>query len=216
MNIVLFGPPGAGKGTQAQILEAKRGMKQLSTGDMLRSAVAQKTPSGLAAKAKMEAGELVSDDIVIGIIRERIQQPDCASGFILDGFPRNQAQAEALAEMLKDLGKKLDAVLAIKVVDYDMVARIAGRYSCAKCGAGYHDQNKPPKNPGVCDRCGSTEFSRRKDDNAETVAGRLKIYHSETEPVLSVYREKGLLCDINGMQSIDLVSREIETVLSVS
>lgn len=216
MNIILFGPPGAGKGTQAQALEKSRGMKQLSTGDMLRAAVKGGTEMGQRAKAAMDAGQLVSDDIVVGIIRDRIAEADCQDGFILDGFPRNQAQAEALDVMLADAGRELNAVISMSVDDSKLVERVSGRYSCANCGAGYHDTFKQPATDGVCDECGSTEFKRRADDNAETVANRLKVYHGETAPVLAIYREKGLLTEIDGMQDIGAVTDNIEAVLVAS
>jgi len=215
MNIILFGPPGAGKGTQAQKLVTDRKMVQLSTGDMLRSAVKAGTEMGLRAKEKMDAGALVSDDIVIGIIRDRVQQPDCKSnGFILDGFPRNTAQAEALDTMFGDLGLKLDAAIEMAVDDEVLADRVAGRYSCADCGEGYHDENKKPAVDGVCDRCGGTQFKRRPDDTREIVADRLKVYHETTEPVLDVYRTSGVLRQVDGMASIDEVARQIGEVLS--
>ncbi|MCJ9429278.1 adenylate kinase [Kordiimonas marina] len=214
MIVILFGPPGAGKGTQAQRLEREKGLVQLSTGDMLRAAVAHGTEMGLKAKAKMEAGELVSDDIVIGIIRDRIAEDDCKNGFILDGFPRTVAQAEALDGMLKEQGLKLNAVVEMKVDDNALVDRIAGRYTCAKCNAGYHDTNLKPKVDGVCDECGSTEFKRRPDDNAETVAKRLEEYYAQTAPVLPYYAEKGVLRQVDGMASIDEVAKQIDAVLA--
>ncbi|MCK0069503.1 adenylate kinase [Kordiimonas laminariae] len=214
MIIILFGPPGAGKGTQAQRIEKAQGLVQLSTGDMLRAAVAAGTEMGKAAKAKMDAGQLVSDEIVIGIIRDRIQEADCKNGFILDGFPRTVAQAEALDEMLTAQSLKLDAVVEMKVDDEALVDRIAGRYTCAGCNEGYHDTNLKPKVEGVCDQCGSTEFKRRPDDNAETVGKRLKEYYAQTAPVLPYYAEKGILQQVNGMAAIDEVTAEIAAVLA--
>jgi adenylate kinase len=215
MIIILFGPPGAGKGTQAQRLEKERGLVQLSTGDMLRAAVAEQTHYGQKAKQKMDAGQLVSDDIVIGIIADRIKQDDCQAGFILDGFPRNVAQAKALDVMLAEEGVKLDAVVEMKVDDDALVGRISGRYTCAKCNAGYHDDNLKPAVDGVCDTCGSTEFKRRNDDNAETVGKRLKEYYAQTAPVLPYYADKGILQQVDGMAAINEVAAQIDAVLTV-
>ena len=213
MRIILLGPPGAGKGTQAQRLEAERGMVQLSTGDMLRAAVAQGTEVGRKAKGFMDRGDLVPDEVVIGIIADRIEQPDCAQGIILDGFPRTVAQAEALDRMLAGKKLKLDHVIEMKVDDAALVERITGRYACAKCGAGYHDTFKRPKVDGVCDVCGSKEFVRRADDNRETVVSRLKNYHAQTAPLLPYYRKAGILRTVDGMASIDDVTKEIEAAL---
>ena len=213
MNLILLGPPGAGKGTQAKRLEDSRGLIQLSTGDMLRAAVASGSEIGKKAKAIMERGELVSDEIMIAMIRDRIQLPDCKNGFILDGFPRTTAQAEALDRMLGQMGLKLDHVIEMKVNDSVLVDRITGRYSCAKCGAGYHDRFQKPKKDGVCDVCGSTEFSRCKDDNAETVTARLSAYHAQTAPLLPYYQGRGVLKSVDGMAEIDEVTRQLEAVL---
>ncbi len=212
-NIILLGPPGAGKGTQAQEIENRHGLIQLSTGDMLRAAVSAGTEVGLKAKAIMEAGGLVSDDIVIGIISERIDQPDCQNGFILDGFPRTLAQAAALEKLLADKGKTLDAVVEIKVDDDILVDRITGRFSCAKCGAGYHDEYKQPKVAGTCDACGSKEFSRRADDNAETVRKRLMAYYRETAPLIGFYFAKDKLRSIDGMAGVEQVTAAIEEIV---
>jgi adenylate kinase len=216
VNLILLGPPGAGKGTQAKLLEDKKGFKQLSTGDMLRGAVAAGTEMGKKAKAVMDRGDLVSDDIVVSIIAERLDKPDVKKGFILDGFPRNQAQAEALDRMLDDKGLKLDAVIEMKVDDEALVKRLAGRYTCAKCGKGYHDEFEKPKKPGVCDVCGSTEFVRRADDNAKTVRDRLQIYNKQTAPLVDYYGRTGVLHKVNGMADIHVVTRLIEDVLERS
>lgn len=213
MRLVLLGPPGAGKGTQAQWLKERYGVPQLSTGDMLREAVARGTEVGRQAKAVMERGELVSDSIINAIVAERIDQPDCARGFVLDGFPRTIAQAEALDSMLAARGQKLDAVIEIRVEVEALVERIAGRFACAKCGAGYHDRFKRPKVDGVCDVCGGTEFTRRKDDTAEAVRTRLQAYEAQTAPLLPYYRERGLLRTVDGMLPIGEVTAAIGRVL---
>ncbi|MBN9262805.1 MAG: adenylate kinase [Alphaproteobacteria bacterium 64-6] len=213
MKLILLGPPGAGKGTQAQQLAKKRGLVQLSTGEMLRAAVKAGTEIGLKAKALMDKGELVSDDVVVGIIAERIQQPDCKSGFILDGFPRTLQQAAALDKMLEAKGERMDAVIELKV-DYNrLVERIVGRYACAKCGEGYHDRFKRPKVRGVCDVCGSTEFTRRADDNAETVTTRMIAYYRETSPLIGYYFCRGNLHAVDGMAPIEEVGAAIEGIV---
>ena len=195
MILILLGPPGAGKGTQAKEIARRREIVQLSTGDMLRAAVAAGTEVGLKAKAIMTSGGLVADDIVIGIIAERIAHGDCANGFILDGFPRTLPQAAALDAMLRSKKRKLNAVVEMKVDDDVLIERIAGRYTCANksCGEGYHDRFKKPAKAGVCDVCGSKEFIRRPDDNAETMRTRLNAYYKETSPLVGYYYAKGLL-----------------------
>lgn len=215
MNLILLGPPGAGKGTQAEALVHKHGLVQLSTGSMLREAVKAGSEIGLKAKAVMEAGGLVSDDIVIGIIADRIAQPDCQKGFILDGFPRTLAQAAALDKLLASRSMRLDSVIELKVVDDVLVDRIAGRFSCGKCGAGYHDTNKVTKVPGVCDVCGNTTFSRRADDNAETVSKRLMAYYRETAPLIGYYFAKGNLKSVDGMAPIGDITASIEGLLGL-
>ena len=213
MRLIFLGPPGAGKGTQAQRISEMHGSPQLSTGDMLRAAVKAGTPIGQQADAVMKAGKLVSDEIVVGIIADRIDQADCKSGFILDGFPRTVAQAEALDQMLLPRGIKLDYVIEMTVDNGALTERITGRFTCAKCGAGYHDKFKQPKVAGVCDVCGSKEFSRRADDKAETVGARLDAYTKQTAPLLPYYRGRGVLRQVDGMAAMDEVTRQIEGVL---
>lgn len=212
-RLILMGPPGGGKGTQAKRLQDRYGIVQLSTGDMLRAAVKAGTPVGLRAKAVMDAGNLVSDDIMINLISERVDQKDCANGFILDGFPRTLAQAEALDKLLKDKEIKLDKVIEVAVPDEKLIERITGRFTCGTCGEGYHDKFKQLKRPGVCDVCGGTSFTRRADDKAETVGARLKAYHDQTAPLLPYYRAKGTLEVIDGDRDMDVVSRDLERVL---
>ncbi len=214
MNLILFGPPGAGKGTQAKRLEERHSLIQLSTGDMLRAAVAAGTALGRKTKATMDAGELVSDDLMIALISARIDEPDCADGFILDGFPRTVAQAEALDAMLAEKGLSLDRVIAMEVDDEALIERLTGRFSCANCGAGYHVTLQRPSVDGVCDRCGGNEFDRRADDNEETVRSRLLAYRRQTAPLLPYYRAKGTLQTVDGMAPIEDVTRQIETVLA--
>lgn len=216
MNLILFGPPGAGKGTQAELLQKARGIAKLSTGDMLRAAVASGSDIGVQAKDIMSRGQLVPDSIMIALISERIKEQDCRNGFILDGFPRTVAQAEALDRMLSETGKRLDAVVELKVDDQKLLERITGRYSCAKCGEGYHDSFKKPRTDGVCDECGWTQFTRREDDKAETVTKRLEAYHRQTAPLLPYYQRQGLLVSVDGMAAIDEVSGQIAQLLNNS
>lgn len=213
MNLILLGPPGAGKGTQAEELVKQHGYVQLSTGGMLREAVKAGTAVGLKAAPLMEQGLLVPDDVVIGAISERLTKPDCARGFILDGFPRTLAQAAALDELLAQKKMRLDAVVELKVEDDVLVSRISGRFACGQCGAGYHETNKPTKVAGVCDQCGSKEFVRRADDNAVTVQKRLMAYYRETAPLIGYYFAKGILKRVDGMAPIEEISQAIEAVL---
>ncbi len=213
MNLILLGPPGAGKGTQAKRIEQEFAVVQLSTGDMLRAAVAAGTEVGTKAQAVMEAGGLVPDEIVVSIIAERIAEPDCAAGFILDGFPRTVAQAESLDTMLAEKGLRIDHVIEMQVDDKALIERLSGRFSCAGCGAAYHDSFNRPKVEGVCDVCGGTEFTRRKDDNAETVGTRLEAYHGQTAPLLPYYGSRGALRSVDGMAEIDEVARQIRAVI---
>lgn len=212
--LILLGPPGAGKGTQARLLEEKHGLVQLSTGDLLRSAVAAGTEAGKAAKAVMEAGDLVSDEIVIAILRDRLAEADCADGVILDGFPRTTVQAEALDALLSETGQKINAAISLEVEDAAMVARISGRFTCGGCGEGYHDSFKPTARPGICDACGGTDMKRRADDNAETVAQRLAAYHAQTAPLIDHYQDKGALSRVPAMGAIEEIAAALDSVVS--
>ena len=216
MNIILLGPPGAGKGTQASHLEATRGMIQLSTGDMLRAAVKSGSPVGLQAKAVMEAGELVSDAIVSGIIDEKLASLDPSQGVIFDGYPRTAAQAEQLDTILAGRGRTLDKVIELEVDEDKLVARIVGRYTCAVCGAGYHDHFKQPKVAETCDVCGSHDFKRRPDDNEDTVRTRMAEYRAKTEPIIPIYQARGLLARVDGMGEIGAVTHAIEAILDAA
>ena len=212
--LILLGPPGAGKGTQARMLEQQFGLVQLSTGDLLRAAVAAGTPAGKKAKAVMEAGDLVSDEIVIAILRDRLSEPDCAKGVILDGFPRTTVQAQALDALLSETGQRINAAISLAVDDAAMVERISGRYTCANCGEGYHDSFKTPAKDGVCDKCGGTEMTRRADDTAETVASRLAAYHAQTAPLIAYYEGEGVLQTIDAMGEIDNIARGLAGIVT--
>ncbi|MBL8704098.1 MAG: adenylate kinase [Rhodospirillales bacterium] len=212
-RLILLGPPGAGKGTQAKRLSASLGIPQLSTGDMLRAEVKASSALGLKVKAVMDAGKLVSDDILIDLIAHRIDQPDCRKGFILDGFPRSLPQAEALDRMLGERKAKIDRVIELKVDVEALVERIVGRFTCTKCGAGYHDKFHRPKKDGVCDQCGGTEFARRADDKEEKVRTRLDAYTAETAPLLPYYKGRGVLATVDGMASMDAVTRQMSQAI---
>lgn len=213
MNLILLGPPGAGKGTQAQRLVEGRGMAQLSTGDMLRAARSSGTELGARVAAVMDAGELVSDDIVDALIGEKLDTMPVAQGAIFDGYPRTAAQAASLDRILDARGRKLDHVIELEVDEAALIDRITGRYTCAKCGSGYHDRHHQPKIAGVCDVCGCTEFKRRPDDNAETVRTRMAEYRGKTAPILPIYDARGIVSRIDGMADIDTVSAAIERIL---
>ncbi len=213
MNIILLGPPGAGKGTQAKLLELGCGMKQLSTGDMLRSAVAAGSEIGLKAKAIMDRGDLVSDEVILAVVADRMNQPDIKAGVVFDGFPRTPAQAEALDGMLASRGQKLDAVIEMKVEDEELVKRISGRFTCATCGKGYHDSFARPKRVGICDVCGGSEFTRRADDNEKTVRDRLNVYNKQTAPLVNYYTKRGNLRSVDGMADIKVVTASIGRIL---
>jgi len=214
VNLILLGPPGSGKGTQARMLEEKFGFVQLSTGDLLRGAVAAGTAAGKAAKSVMEAGDLVSDQIVLAILKDRLADPDVARGTILDGFPRTEAQAAALDDLMAERGDAIGAVISLEVDDEAMVARVAGRYTCATCGEGYHDDFKQPATPGTCDKCQSTDFNRRADDNAETVRTRLKAYHAQTAPLISYYAARGTLSTVPAMGEITAIAATLGDVVT--
>lgn len=214
MNIILLGPPGAGKGTQAQRLVERHGLKQLSTGDMLRAAVKAGTPVGLKAKAVMEAGELVSDEIVSALIGDELDAMGAGTGAIFDGYPRTAAQATALDAILESRGRKLDRVIELEVNEDALVERITGRYTCATCGKGYHDTFEQPKVAGTCDKCGGHEFKRRPDDNEETVRTRMAEYRAKTAPILPLYEERGIVSRVDGMAEMDAVTSAIEAILA--
>jgi adenylate kinase len=215
MKLILLGPPGAGKGTQARRLQDEHGLIQLSTGDMLRVVVRSGSALGQEAKRVMDSGQLMPDALMISMIAERIREPDCAKGFTLDGFPRTEPQAEALDRMMAELGTGLDNVIEMAIDDAVLTERITGRFTCAKCGTGYHDSFKRPAVAGVCDSCGGTEFSRRGDDTAEAVGRRLKVYHDQTAPILPYYKTRGILRSIDGMAEIDTVYQAIEAIIGV-
>ncbi len=214
MNIILLGPPGAGKGTQSARLVDNHGMKQLSTGDMLRAAVKAETPTGLKVKSIMEAGDLVSDEIVSDLISDELAAMGSDVGAIFDGYPRTEAQAAALDGILAKHGRKLDHVIELAVDVDALVERITGRFSCANCGALYHDTANPPAQEGVCDSCGSTEFKRRPDDNEQTVRNRMDVYRAETAPILPGYEARGIVTRVDGMASIDTVTATISDIIS--
>tara|TARA_R110000787_G_scaffold36948_17_gene94173 strand:- start:4443 stop:5129 length:687 start_codon:yes stop_codon:yes gene_type:complete len=211
--LILLGPPGAGKGTQSRMLEEKFGLVQLSTGDLLRSAVAAGTDAGKQAKAVMEAGQLVSDDIVLAILKDRMAAPDCTRGVVLDGFPRTTVQAQALDVLLAENGQRVNAAVSLEVDDAKMVLRITGRFTCGQCGEGYHDTYKTPKQADTCDACGASDMKRRSDDNAETVTSRLDAYHAQTAPLLRYYGEQGLLQKIDAMGQIDSISAKLSEIV---
>ncbi|PWE28518.1 adenylate kinase [Pararhodobacter marinus] len=212
--LILLGPPGAGKGTQARMLEERFGLVQLSTGDLLRAAVAAGTEAGLAARSVMEAGGLVSDEIVLAILKDRLAEPDTARGVILDGFPRTPGQAEALDALLAGQGLSISAAISMEVDDAAMVTRVSGRYTCASCGEGYHDSFKQPARAGTCDKCGSGDFKRRADDNAETVGARLTAYHASTAPLIAYYEQRGVLRSVDGMGAIDTIAADLGAIVT--
>lgn len=214
-RLIMMGPPGGGKGTQAKRIQERYNVVQLSTGDMLRAAIAAGSPVGKQAKAVMDAGKLVSDDLLIEMIDKRLDDKDCANGFVLDGFPRTIPQAEGLEKLMANKGLKLDAAIEVRVPDEKLLERLTGRYTCAKCGEGYHDKFKLPKAAGVCDVCGGKEFSRRSDDKADTVKTRLKAYHEQTAPLLPFYERKGVLKVVDGDRDIGLVAADLERILGL-
>lgn len=211
--LILLGPPGAGKGTQARMLEEKFGLVQLSTGDLLRAAVAAGTAAGKAAKVAMDSGGLVSDEIVLAILKDRLAEPDTDKGVILDGFPRTPGQAEALDALLAEQQLKISAAVSMDVDDAAMVIRVSGRYTCGSCGEGYHDSFKQPAIAGTCDKCGGAEFKRRADDNAETVGARLTAYHESTAPLIAYYENRGVLRTVDGMSAIDAIAAELAAIV---
>ena len=213
MNLVLLGPPGSGKGTQAKRIEQSRGIRHLATGDMLRAITAAGSELGLRVKGIMDSGQLVPDPIIIDMIAQRIVEADCQSGFVLDGFPRTVPQAQALDDMLERRGLGLDHVILIKVDEAALVDRLAGRFSCGRCGASYHERYRRPRTTGVCDVCGSGEFVHRPDDRPEAVHARFEVYRGQTAPLLPYYRKKGILDEVDGMADIDAVTRQIESIL---
>jgi adenylate kinase len=210
---ILLGPPGAGKGTQAKLLEERFGLVQLSTGDLLRGAVKAGTEAGKQAKAVMEAGGLVSDEIVLAVLKDRLAEPDVPRGVILDGFPRTTGQAEALDQLLAEAGQKIDAAVSLEVDDAAMVGRIAGRYTCSACGEGYHDEFKQPAKAGACDKCGGTAFTRRADDKAETLQARLEAYHAQTAPLIAYYEGRGVLARVDAMGEIPSIAASLGDIV---
>ena len=212
MKLIIMGPPGAGKGTQAALIKEEFKLAHISTGDMFRAAIKNSTPLGVEAKKYIDQGNLVPDSVTIGLVKERLQEADCKEGFMLDGFPRTIAQAEALDEILKELDMKLDAVLNIAVDSEVLVDRIVGRRVCKQCGAGYHVTNLKPKQEGICDVCGS-ELTQRKDDTKETVVTRLEVYTNQTKPLLDYYEKQGLIKEVNGLGEIDVIFGEVKKVL---
>ncbi len=214
--LILLGPPGAGKGTQARVLEERFGLVQLSTGDLLRAAVAKGTDAGKQARAVMEAGELVSDEIVLAVLKDRLADDDVANGVILDGFPRTTAQAAALDTLLMASDQKINAAISLEVDDEAMVGRVSGRFTCANCGEGYHDSFKVPANAGACDNCQSMEFKRRADDNAETVRARLGAYHEQTAPLIAFYEDRGQLARVDAMGEIASISEALGEIVDAT
>jgi adenylate kinase len=213
MNVILLGPPGSGKGTQAKRIEQSRGIRHLATGDMLRAATASGTEIGMRVKGIMDSGQLVPDEIMIDMIALRIAEPDCNTGFVLDGFPRTVPQAQALDEMLAKRNLGLDHVISIEVDEAALIDRLAGRFSCAQCGASYHEHYRRPQTGGVCDVCGSRQFVHRPDDRPEAVRARFEVYRRQTAPILPYFRDRGLLRSVDGMADIDEVTRQIEAIL---
>lgn len=212
MNLILLGPPGVGKGTQAKLLIDRFGIPQISTGDILRAAVKELTPMGIKAKGFMDAGALVPDEVVIGIVEERLAQEDCKKGFILDGFPRTVPQADALSQVLTGMGKEIDHVVSLSVDKAELLKRLTGRRACSKCGAGYHVDFAPAKVAGICDACGG-ELFQREDDKEETILNRLAVYEAQTSPLISYYQGAGLLRSVNGLGSVDGIQAEIVSIL---